>query len=429
MPPANDYETSGGVTSPAGNTHVPVLTLADVGRETEGLANKLAADLAQPTPALARLLHGWEGLRAAMTQPVAMTPALFWQDGQEIVWPRTLTLIQGKYGAHKSRVAELFGAAVLCPGGQLEGDALGLEFRPVAGTDYRLLYLDTERNTAEHFPFALQRMKTRAGFELADVPANLFATSLLLESRENRFAAVREFLAHHRAEFTGHLIVVLDVLTDCVTDFNDVAASLQLIDLLNAAISEQNATFIAVIHENPGNSTGEKARGTLGTEAGNKASTVLQVGFVREGGRATELIQLRYLKRRYGPPEFTVFAVYDEETRGLVRAPEELAATAGTATATGQSRPPKLAGVVALLPDLLREPRPAEELETLLAGRLSKTARTVRDYLAQLTPAGAAGIVNAAGQLSQLTKEAHPTDKRKQLYLLRPLTPLPESGK
>jgi hypothetical protein len=227
---------------------------------------------------------------------------------------------------------------------------LGIEFRPALGEAYKLLYVDTERNTSDQLPFAIQQLKSRAGFNPHDHPPALNYTSLVLLPRAERFPALAEYLAYHRAGFAGHLLVILDVLSDCVADYNDVAASLGLMDLLNVAVNEQDVTFLCVIHENPGGAS-NKARGHLGTEAGNKASTALQVGFVKEGGKPTLLLQLLYLKRRYAAPGLVFFAVYDEAACGLVRAAPELAALAGQ-----RARPPRQGQaekVLALLPELL----------------------------------------------------------------------------
>jgi hypothetical protein len=266
---------------------------------------------------LASLLALSQQVRDATEQPVTFRPALFWQDDEPVIWPRTVNLIQGQTGVHKSRVAELFGSAMLAPGA-LRGDDLGLEFRPAAGETYRLLYVDTERNTSDQLPYAIQSLKARAGYGFKQHPPDLDYTSLVMLPRAERFPALADYLAHHRAGFEGHLLVILDVLSDCVGDYNDVTASLGLIDLLNVAVNEQDATFLAVIHENPGSTS--KARGHLGTEASNKASTVLQVSFVKEGGKQTNLLQLLYLKRRYAAPGLAFFATFDEATRGLVLA-------------------------------------------------------------------------------------------------------------
>ena len=394
------------------------------GPTVAGLLAHAAELLATPTPAaepserLAGLLTISQQVRAATEQPVTFRPAIFWHDGEPVIWPRTVNLIQGQTGVHKSRVAELFGSAVL-RAGVLPDEALGIEFRPDTGETYRLLYVDTERNTSDQLPFAIQQLKGRAGYDLPAHPPALDYTSLVLLPRAERFPALAEFLAHHRAGFAGHLLVILDVLSDCVADFNDVAASLALMDLLNVAVNEQDVTFLCVLHENPGGAT-NKARGHLGTEAGNKASMALQVGFVRDGGKATPLLQLLYLKRRYAAPGLAFFAVYDEAARGLVRASPELA-EALTGSRPGPQSKATVGQVLQLLPGLLTDgPLPAGELENALAAELGVVSRTVRAYLVKLLPPGAGYVTDTAGRLCQLIKTKAPAGQS-VLYALEPV--------
>ncbi|MBD2769673.1 hypothetical protein IC235_17420 [Hymenobacter sp. BT664] len=363
---------------------------AEAGPTVAGLlahAHELLSAPPEPSAGLARLLALSRQVRAATEQPVTFRPALFWQDDEPVIWPRTVNLIQGQTGVHKSRVAELFGSAALTAlASRATSDTLlGLGFRPAEGEAYRLLYIDTERNTSDQLPYAIQQLKARAGYGFAEHPPMLDYTSLVMEARAERFPRLAEFLAHQRRGFDGHLLVILDVLSDCVADYNDVGASLGLIDLLNVAVNEQDATFIAVIHENPGSTS--KARGHLGTEASNKASTVLQVGFVKEGGRLTPLIQLLYLKRRYAAPGLTFFATFDEFTRGLVRADVDATDVQQVCSRPGPQRKASAATVLSLLPTMLADgPLPAGELVAGLAEELSVSPRTVKTYLSELLP-------------------------------------------
>jgi hypothetical protein len=371
-----------------------------------------------PASHLAGLLAITEQVRIATESPVVFGPALFWQDDKPVLWPRTINLVQGQTGVHKSRVAELFGSAVLAPGA-LHGDALGIEFRPIKGESYRLLYVDTERNISDQLPRAIQSLKCRAGYYLKQHPPDLNYTSLVMLPRAERFAALAEYLAYHRASFKGHLIVILDVLSDCVTNYNDAAASLELIDLLNVAINEYDVTFLAIIHENPGLAT--KARGHLGTEATNKASTVLQVSFVKEGGKPTSLIQLLYLKLRSAAANLTFFATFDEATLGLVRADIDAATVQKVARSMGAPRKASLTIVLALLPDLLANgPMSAGSLANTLAIQLGISNRTARDYLAELLKPGIGRVTDASGRPCQLNRK--PAAKGASLlYLLEPL--------
>ena len=345
-----------------------------------------------------------------------------WHDDEPAIWPRSITLIQGQTGVHKSRVAELFGSAILPegPNGR-QGDSLGISFKPVDGVKYRLLYVDTERNLSDQLPFAIQNLKQRAGYGFKDHPAELFCTSLVNLPRKQRFARLAEFLAYHRANFSGHLIVILDVLSDCVSDFNDVEASLELMDLLNVAVNEQDVTFLAVLHENPGTGAA-KARGHLGTEASNKASSILQVSFVKEKGIAPGLIQLLYLKRRYAPGGCAFFATYDQEAKGLVRTNPGLFEVVAKASETTIKCKASTATVLLHLPDLLANgPLSVGELEGKLAHRLTISERSVKKFLFELLEPGAGYVKDSAGQLCILAKTKAPVGL-KQLYSLKPIS-------
>jgi len=68
-------------------------------------AQQLASQAPEPSQALAALLADEQLLRVASTSPVTFRPALFWHDDEPVIWPRTVNLIQGQTGVHKSRAA------------------------------------------------------------------------------------------------------------------------------------------------------------------------------------------------------------------------------------------------------------------------------------------------------------------------------------
>jgi len=383
--------------------------------------HQLASQAPEPSQALAALLADEQLLRVASTSPVTFRPALFWHDDEPVIWPRTVNLIQGQTGVHKSRVAELLGSTLLATlaGRPAPAATLGLGFRPDPGERYRLLYIDTERNLTDQLPYALQQLKARAGYDITEHPPEFYYTSLVRAPRAERFPRLAEYLAHYRHGFEGHLIVILDVLSDCVADYNDVTASLGLIDLLNVAVNEQDATFLAVIHENPGSTA--KARGHLGTEASNKASTVLQVSLVKEQGRATGLIQLLYMKRRYAAPGLTFFATFDETTRGLVRADAD-APEVQVHARPGPQRKASAATVLAVLPDLLTAgPLSAGELIAALTAHLGVSPRTVKNYLSELVPPHSGYVNDLSGHACRLIRRKADAGLT-VLYSLEPVT-------
>jgi hypothetical protein len=95
--------------------------------------------------------------------------------------------------------------------------------------------------------------------------------------------------------------------------------SMKLIDMMNQTINRYDVTFLALIHENPGNT--DKARGHLGTEILNKASTVIQIGFEKDSeNHNTDLIKVAYLKCRSSRKHDPFYVQYSDKEKGLILA-------------------------------------------------------------------------------------------------------------
>jgi hypothetical protein len=309
-------------------------------------------------------------LKKRVESPVACAEPILTQDGQGIIWPYTINLIQGQTGTHKSRVAELFSAFLIAENG-LKGEALGMAMGSTIGRPYSVCYVDTERNQQEQLIQAVQKIKKRAGYEHNQHPAHFDYNSLLDIPRTERLAALRDYLEYIRSEMSGHLVIVLDQLADCVADFNDPKESMLLTDLLNVMVNQQDVTFICVIHENPG---GTKARGHLGTEMANKASTVLQVSFIKAAsGTPSPVLQMKYIKRRSGSRDWNLNVQYDAEQGELVRADK---ATVKTAL-DNRKRTAQPEHVVALLGEVLIESLPITQLRKQLVTKLGGSEKTM----------------------------------------------------
>ena len=238
------------------------------------------------------------------------------QGENAVIFPQTINVIQGQAGVHKSRLAVNICSALLkmniC-----ENDLLGFA-RATIGTNYTIVYVDTERNLTEQLPYALQSIQIKAGYNKTDDPKNFEYISLLQIRRNERFTALDEYLNHIRQITNNPLYIVLDVSTDCIEDFNKVDKSMELMDLMNVAINEHNVIFLCLIHENP-NSV--KGRGHFGTELMNKASTVMQVGFEKDGSQNdTEIIHVKYLKCMSTARHTPFYIKYSNEEKGLILA-------------------------------------------------------------------------------------------------------------
>lgn len=266
---------------------------------------------------LTTLLKTEELLKINASQDIVFSPPLVEREGFPIFRPGTINIIQGKFGSHKSRIAELFCALMLCK--DRSDDFLGFE------RDYNLsptvIYIDTERNTKEEFPVAIQSIKNKAGFRINEEVENFRFSSIKTFVRVDRLKAIKAFIESVRNATTSPIFVVLDVSSDCISDFNNIEDAMELFDYLGNLTEEHNATFLLIIHENPNS---DKARGHLGTEAGNKASTLIKIGF---HGNSQDLIELEFKKLRTAKRPAKLFLTYSEAYKGLILADKTLIAT------------------------------------------------------------------------------------------------------
>lgn len=221
---------------------------------------------------------------------IKFTQPILSQDGRPFIFPNSITTIQGQTGCHKSRIAEHIVSSFISK--PTETKILGLQ--PLTSNKFTIVYVDTERNIKDQFPRALQRMKLLAGYSIDEDIPNLQAISLIDYDRAKRFTILKEYLEFIRSTSKVPIVVVIDVITDCVINFNDPIESLRLTDFINQMINDYKTTFICLIHENPSMSE-NKARGHLGTELSNKSTTILKIGFA---SNSNNLIELKMLKTR-----------------------------------------------------------------------------------------------------------------------------------
>ena len=239
------------------------------------------------------------------------SPILLQSEGMGVIFPNTINVIQGKKGVHKSRLTETFCACFL----DKNKSHNHIGFRSILEGDFKLIYVDTERNHKDQFPYAMQQIRKKAGYPYNINPQNFDFFSLINIPRADRFLCLKNYIGLKQEEYpNNHFIIILDVVTDCIENFNDPKESLKLIDLMNELVNEKDVTFICIIHENPG---GEKARGHLGTEIINKASQVMQISF---DGESKELILVKFLNSRNTKPLEPLSLTYDDATKGLILA-------------------------------------------------------------------------------------------------------------
>ncbi len=281
-------------------------------KEVERLTNTLN----KPSDLLSKIIMTAEKIKKIKERDIRFSDPIIRQNGNAIIFPRTINVIQGQAGVHKSRLAEFFCAAMLKLNGYII-ELLGYK-RENFDANNTVVYVDTERNQSEQFPYALQCIQMKAGYEKHEHPNNFKYISLLEIPRKERFGVLDEYLKLLKQETKNPLFIVLDVSTDCIEDFNKTDKSMELIDLMNVAINEHDVVFLCLIHENP---KSEKARGHFGTELMNKASTVMQVSYEKDSNNNdTDLIKIRYLKCRSTARHIPFYAKYSDEDKGLILA-------------------------------------------------------------------------------------------------------------
>lgn len=355
---------------------------------------------------LARLLASQQQIKENKGKPISFSQPILWQKENPVFFPKTINVIQGKAGVHKSRLAETICAALLKTP-ESNRDLLG--FKRSLLSRYAVCYVDTERNLSDQLPYSLQQIQLKAGFTIQDHPYGFDYISLLEFAREERFEMLNMYIDHIRKKFPMHLFIVLDVITDCVFNFNDTKDSMKLIDMMNQTINRYDVTFLALIHENPGNT--DKARGHLGTEILNKASTVVQIGFEKDAeNHNTNLIKVAFLKCRSSKKHEPFYVQYSDTEKGLVIAD----LTTIQETMDSRNQKASLDSTLEFIGAFLTEPMPRKEFIEKLCAEMNCKERTVEARLKSIITHSFA-IPVGDGKAKTLCKK---TENREIIYYL-----------
>lgn len=247
-------------------------------------------------------------------KPIEEGQVLLEFNGEPVVQKNSLTVIKGKTGVHKSRVAQAI-CSLLITDDNSKRAALGFRVRGTEPTS--VIYVDTERNHSADFPQAIQTMREHAGYGKYDKQVILDFFSFLGLQRPDRLPAIRLVSNAARLESRdkGHIVVVLDVVTDCISDFNDLKETYLLTDEFAQCMKDEDVSFIAIIHENPDTIRSTKARGHLGTEIANKASAVFQIAKCNDG---SETFVINVEKSRSSRLPKPVHITYDDIFQRMV---------------------------------------------------------------------------------------------------------------
>lgn len=257
-----------------------------------------------------------EQVKKASRKKIAQPPALLSINGQPLFRPYTINAIQGKEGSHKSRLAEIICTAAIAGNNVVENSG-GNHLNIVANPDMpcHVLYVDTERNMQDEFPTSIQSLNRNAGHKPNTISSHFTPVPILNITRANRLEVLQLYVEKLRKKVNEHMLVVLDVSTDCIDDFNSSTSANKIHDWMNVMRTEFNTTFLLLIHENlTGN---DKARGHLGTELTLKASTQLQIRRVSDDDD-DEVFQLVFKKIRFKKRYAPMYIAYNEELETLV---------------------------------------------------------------------------------------------------------------
>lgn len=276
-----------------------------------------SVQLPKPSKLLQAILDTQAILMERVKKKIEFVPPLIKHNEDDLFYPNSLNIIQGHEGSHKSRFAGDLASVLINK--KMKANISGM-IRASLYTEPIVCYIDTERPLKDSFPYGMQQIILRAGYTLETIPTRKFQfCSFINTPRKERQDAIQQYIERVRLSTKKHVVFILDVVTDMLGDFNEVAGTFQLIDYLNVLINRFEVTFFLIIHENPGNTTSNKARGHVGTEAANKASSIVQIK--REQG--TNIINVNALKVRHGRPDVSYCLKWDDETKGLVEATGE----------------------------------------------------------------------------------------------------------
>lgn len=241
------------------------------------------------------------------SKKIVIVPPMVSYLGVPMIKKNTLNLVQGQYGSFKSRFSSFLISMVI---GKTQVDTLG--FKKELDDDFLCVLIDTERNTSEELPFAIQNIANHTGLSL---PQNdsFRVSSLKLITRNKRLEKLKSYLFSIRKSTQKHIFLTIDVATDIILDFNSVEETMQLLDFLGMLVENQDITIVLVIHENPGT---VKARGHLGSEAWNKASNVFKIGVLKNKNESDKTyIGVDFLKNRSAKKMPRLVLKFDEKNQ------------------------------------------------------------------------------------------------------------------
>ena len=168
----------------------------------------------------------------------------------------------------------------------------------------RVLWVDTEQSR-EHIQKVLFRINLLSRLPLNSSLPHILMQTLREESPKDRMQVVRYAIEYHKPK-----LVVIDGVSDLLTNTNNLEESEALVSELLTLSTIYSCHIMCVLHTNPNS---DKARGHLGSTLMRKAETVI---FVHRVGEMS-LVEPQYCRNMpFERFAFRVEEVLDAEERG-----------------------------------------------------------------------------------------------------------------
>jgi predicted ATPase len=105
---------------------------------------------------LAKILATQEKIQSNSCKTIAFSSPIITYNETGIIFPNTINIIQGKKGVHKSRLTEIF-CGLMLQRDITQSSHRFLGMKRNAMQKSVVLYVDTERNINDQFPYAIQK--------------------------------------------------------------------------------------------------------------------------------------------------------------------------------------------------------------------------------------------------------------------------------
>lgn len=240
--------------------------------------------------------------RPVWTNEPPNIPPIVTFNGIRFASPGNLSAIIAQPGTGKSAVCEAICAARIDP----DADTLSFEVRTEGG----VVYVDTERSTADHWQSWARTMRrasvTPEDGEPRDVDFMLFRSIPTVQQRRAELEAV--------VGGGAVKLLLLDGVADFVKDVNDSEESADLILWLMAISNRFDMSVVVTIHSNP-QLASDKARGHLGSDIQRRAEGLVQVTRDHASGARCITTKFQHGKVRNDNDQMEVYFSWDTDAR------------------------------------------------------------------------------------------------------------------